>query len=48
MSEVVSMGYIIVVSYESDAERKRVDYLVDKWATRIPPEKAQGGYSASR
>ncbi len=28
------MEYIVLVSYESDAERKRIDYLVEKWNLR--------------
>jgi len=39
---VMPMGYIIFVSYESDAERKRIDYLVDKWSSRAKIKKPRG------
>ena len=39
---VMPMGYIIFVSYESDAERKRIDYLLDKWSSRAEIKKPRG------
>ncbi|WP_010476909.1 hypothetical protein [Thermococcus zilligii] len=36
------MGYIIFVSYETDAERKRIDYLLDKWSSRAVIKKPRG------
>lgn len=39
---VVPMEYIIFVSYESDAERKRIDYLLDKWSSRTKIRKPKG------
>ncbi len=36
------MGYIIFVGYETDAERKRVDYLLDKWSGRAVVKKPRG------
>ncbi|WP_461864504.1 hypothetical protein [Thermococcus sp.] len=36
------MKYIVFVSYETDAERKRVDYLLDKWSGRAKIKKPKG------
>ncbi|CAI1493609.1 conserved protein of unknown function [Thermococcus nautili] len=36
------MKYFVVVSYDDDAERKRVDYLLSKWAERADVEKPRG------
>ena len=36
------MGYIIFVGYDNDAERKRIDYLIDKWAGRLGIKKPRG------
>ncbi|WP_461865212.1 hypothetical protein [Thermococcus sp.] len=36
------MKYIVFVSYETDAERKRVDYLLDKWSGRAKIKKPRG------
>lgn len=36
------MKYFVVVSYDDDAERKRVDYLLSKWAERASVEKPRG------
>ncbi len=36
------MEYVVFVSYESDAERKRVDYLLDKWSGRAKIKKPRG------
>ncbi len=36
------MKYLVVVSYDDDAERKRVDYLLSKWAERAGVEKPRG------
>jgi hypothetical protein len=33
------MGYLIVVNYDKDVERKRVDYLIEKWSNRGNIEK---------
>ena len=38
----MSMGYIIFVSYENDAERKRIDYLLEKWSTKAEIKKPKG------
>ena len=34
-----SMRYLIVVDYEKDTERKRIDYLIEKWSQRVDIEK---------
>jgi len=36
------MKYFVVVSYDDDAERKRVDYLLSKWAEKAAVEKPRG------
>lgn len=36
------MEYLILVDYESDAERKRIDYLLDKWEERARIRKPRG------
>ncbi|WP_297501598.1 hypothetical protein [Thermococcus sp.] len=36
------MGYILFVGYDSDAERKRIDYLLDRWAERAVIKKPRG------
>ena len=41
-SVVVPMEYVIFVSYETDAERKRIDYLLDKWSGRAKIRKPKG------
>lgn len=33
------MNYIVLVAYENDAERKRIDYLLDKWSTKAKIKK---------
>ncbi|WP_297064252.1 hypothetical protein [Thermococcus sp.] len=36
------MGYIIFVGYDTDAERKRIDYLLEKWSGRAVIKKPRG------
>ena len=36
------MGYIVFVAYDNDAERKRVDYLLEKWSSRADIRKPRG------
>lgn len=36
------MGYIIFVGYDTDAERKRIEYLIDKWSGRMVIKKPRG------
>ncbi len=36
------MGYIIFVAYDNDAERKRIDYLLDKWSAQATLKKPRG------
>jgi hypothetical protein len=36
------MKYFVVISYDDDAERKRVDYLLSKWSNRAKVEKPKG------
>ncbi|WP_297489954.1 hypothetical protein [Thermococcus sp.] len=36
------MGYIVFVGYDTDAERKRIDYLIDKWSARAVVRKPRG------
>ena len=36
------MEYIVFVTYGSDAERKRIDYLLDKWGERARIKKPRG------
>ena len=36
------MGYIVFVTYDNDAERKRIDYLLDKWSSRATVKKPRG------
>ena len=36
------MEYILFVAYDSDAERKRIDYLLDKWSERATVRKPKG------
>ncbi|AIU70306.1 hypothetical protein TEU_08170 [Thermococcus eurythermalis] len=36
------MGYIIFVTYDNDAERKRIDYLLDKWSSQATLKKPRG------
>jgi len=36
------MGYIVFVGYETDAERKRIDYLIEKWSGRAVVRKPRG------
>ena len=33
------MKYLIVIDYERDRERKRIDYLIEKWSQRADIEK---------
>ena len=35
------MKYLIVVDYDRDTERKRIDYLIEKWSQRIDIEKVR-------
>ena len=34
-----NMKYLIVVDYDKDTERKRIDYLIEKWSQRADIEK---------
>ncbi|MDO5845076.1 MAG: hypothetical protein Q4Q53_08035 [Methanocorpusculum sp.] len=36
------MDYLIVVDYQSDAERKRIDYAIERWKDRGSIEKPKG------
>jgi len=36
------MGYIVFVAYENDAERKRIDYLLEKWSSKADIKKPRG------
>ena len=36
------MGYIVFVTYDTDAERKRIDYLLDKWSSQAIVKKPRG------
>lgn len=36
------MGYVIFVTYDNDAERKRIDYLLDKWSSQATIKKPRG------
>jgi len=36
------MSYILFVRYETDAERKRIDYAVERWSSRIRITKPRG------
>ena len=36
------MDYLIVVDYQSDAERKRIDYAIERWKDRVMIEKPHG------
>ncbi|NJE04693.1 hypothetical protein E3E36_00710 [Thermococcus sp. M36] len=36
------MAHLFVVMYENDAERKRVEYLIDKWSNRVRVSKVKG------
>jgi len=36
------MGYIVFVAYDNDAERKRVDYILEKWSSRADIRKPRG------
>jgi len=36
------MGYLLVLSYESDAERKRIDYAIERWRTKLRVNKPKG------
>ena len=36
---VINMSILIVVDYEKDAERKRIDYLIEKWSNKGNLEK---------
>ena len=37
-----NMGYLIVVDYQSDAERKRIDYAIERWKDRVDITKPKG------
>ena len=37
-----NMGYMIVVDYQSDAERKRIDYAIERWKERVDLSKPKG------
>ena len=34
--------YMLIVRYESDAERKRLDYAIERWENKIKVEKPKG------
>jgi len=36
------MGYMLILSYESDAERKRIDYAIERWRTKLRINKPKG------
>ncbi len=36
------MAHLFVVTYENDAERKRIEYLIDKWSNRAKMSKIRG------
>ncbi len=36
------MKYMITLDYKSDAERKRIDYAIERWQKRIAVEKPKG------
>ncbi|HID43090.1 MAG TPA: hypothetical protein EYP30_04815, partial [Archaeoglobaceae archaeon] len=36
------MGYLLILSYESDAERKRIDYAIERWRTKLRVNKPKG------
>jgi len=36
------MGYLLIVDYESDAERKRIDYAIERWGDRAEISKPKG------
>ncbi len=36
------MRYLVIVRYENDAERKRVDYLLEKWSEKTSIKKPKG------
>lgn len=36
------MGYIVFVTYDTDAERKRIDYLLDRWSSQAFVKKLRG------
>ena len=36
------MKYIIIVDYESDAERKRIDYVIERWVDKLKISKPKG------
>lgn len=36
------MGYLLILSYESDAERKRIDYAIERWKTKLRVNKPKG------
>ena len=36
------MEYIIIVDYSTDAERKRIDYAIERWKDRAEIEKPRG------
>ena len=39
---VIIMKYIFFTTYDSDAERKRIDYLLDKWTSRAKIRRVKG------
>ena len=36
------MKYVVIVDYESDAERKRIDYVVERWMDKLDVSKLKG------
>jgi hypothetical protein len=36
------MGYLLILNYESDAERKRIDYAIERWDERVKIWKPKG------
>lgn len=36
------MGWFLVLNYESDSERKRIDYAIERWRNRINIKKPKG------
>ncbi len=36
------MTYILIINYETDAERKRIDYAIERWENRVKVWKPKG------
>ncbi|RLI82000.1 hypothetical protein DRP04_04930 [Archaeoglobales archaeon] len=36
------MEYLLILNYESDAERKRIDYTIERWRNRVSIRKPKG------